>query len=192
MPPEWLFVGLGNPGGEYDGTRHNVGFEVISELAKRHKIKVSERKFKSVYGNGCFDSGIPIVIARPMTYMNLSGQAVSALSKHFGITPSKIVVIYDDMDMDTARVRIKPKGSPSSHNGMKSVTQSLGTQEIPRIKIGIGSPEIAGVDHVLSRFSRDEITLILEAISKAADACELIASNGVEFAMNRINAKGDD
>lgn len=191
QPPEWLIIGLGNPGGEYDGTRHNVGFEVIKELASKHKIKVSERRFKSVFGVGELDSGLVVVLARPMTYMNLSGESASALGRHFNIKPDRMVIIYDDMDLELGRVRIKPKGGAASHNGMKSLVHSLGTQELPRIRIGIGAPELRGVDHVLSRFTPDEIPLIREAIVKAAEGCEWIVRDGMDIAMNRINPTGE-
>ena len=191
LPPDWLIIGLGNPGGEYDGTRHNVGFEVIRELASRHKIKTSERRFKSVYGVGELKSGGVVVLARPMTYMNLSGESALALGRHFQIKPERTVIVYDDMDLELGRVRIKPKGGAASHNGMKSLVQSLGTQDFPRIRIGIGAPEIRGIEHVVSRFTHDEIPLIRDAISKASDGCEWVVSDGVDIAMNRINPVGE-
>ncbi|HWP30518.1 MAG TPA: aminoacyl-tRNA hydrolase [Fimbriimonadales bacterium] len=184
--PEWVFIGLGNPGTEYEGTRHNVGFEVIDELSKRHGIKLSEWKFQSNYGFGKI-CGKNVLLAKPMTYMNVSGRAVSSLVKHFSIPFERLVVIYDDMDFEVGEVRIKPKGGPGTHNGMKSIIESLGTEDFPRIRIGIGSPEISGVEHVLSRFEPEEMALITEAIRKAADGCEWIIKEGISNAMNRIN-----
>lgn len=191
VEPEWLIVGLGNPGGEFDGTRHNVGFEVIKELSSRHKIKCDQRRFRAHYGIGNIDT-VPVALVRPMTYMNLSGEAVQTLLRHFGISHERLVVVYDDMDLELGRVRIKPKGGPGSHNGMKSILGSVGTNEFVRIRIGIGSPGSTGVDHVLSRFHPDEIPLIRSAIERAAEACELIIAKGVDIAMNRINPTAED
>jgi PTH1 family peptidyl-tRNA hydrolase len=186
-----MFVGLGNPGGEYDATRHNVGFEVIKLLAARHRIKCGERRFRAHYGVGRLSSGVAVALVRPMTFMNLSGEAVKALLRHFGIEPSHSIVIYDDMDLATGRVRIKPKGGAGSHNGMKSIKQQLATEDFPRIRIGIGGASATGVDHVLSRFHPDEIPVIREAIERAADGCELVAEQGIDIAMNRINPSGE-
>lgn len=191
LEPEWLIVGLGNPGGEYDGTRHNVGFEVIKELSSRHKIKCDQRRFRAHYGIGSIDS-TPVALVRPMTYMNLSGEAVQTLLRHFEIKPERLVVVYDDMDLELGRVRVKPKGGAGSHNGMKSVLSSVGTNEFARVRIGIGSPGSTGVDHVLSRFHPDEIPLIRDAIERSAEACELIIAEGVDIAMNRINPTAED
>lgn len=185
-------VGLGNLGGEYDGTRHNVGFEVIRELCARHGVKLTERRFRAHYGFATFEKeGEVVCLAKPMTYMNLSGQAVSQLSRHFGIPSERVVIIYDEMDLDVARVQVKPKGGAGTHNGMKSIISSLGTQEFPRVRIGIGKPTVSGVDHVLSRFDRDEIEPIRDAIRRAADACELIVGSGIDIAMNRVNLPAD-
>lgn len=127
-----------------------------------------------------------------MTYMNLSGEAVQTLLRHFGIKSERLVVIYDDMDLQLGRVRVKPKGGAGSHNGMKSILNSVGTNEFVRIRIGIGGPGSTGVDHVLSRFHPDEIPLIRDAIERAAEASELIIAEGVDIAMNRINPTAED
>ncbi len=191
IDPEWLLVGLGNPGGEYDGTRHNVGFEVIRELAANHKIKLDQRRFRAHYGIGSMGE-VPVALIRPMTYMNLSGESTKTLMRHFNVPVERIVVIYDDMDLELGRVRIKPKGGGGSHNGMKSILSSVGSEEFPRVRIGIGSPLVAGTDHVLSRFHPDEVPLIRDAIARAAEACELIVSNGIDIAMNRINPQSEN
>jgi PTH1 family peptidyl-tRNA hydrolase len=187
IQPEWLVVGLGNPGGEYDGTRHNVGFEVIRELSERHRLKLDTRRLQAHFGVGRVQ-GVAVALAKPMTFMNLSGLATAALVRHFGLKPDRVVAVYDDMDLEVGRVHIRPKGGAGSHNGVKSLIQSLGTNEFPRIRIGIGSPGVTGVDHVLTRFTADELDLVLPAIRKAANGCELIATEGVDIAMNRINA----
>lgn len=182
----WLFVGLGNPGGEYDGTRHNVGFEVIRRLAERNGITVSLRKHRSVYGFGKIGEA-PVALAKPMTFMNLSGIACASLCNALRVPPSQMVVIYDDMDLALGRVQVKPKGGPGSHNGMRSIVEVLETRDFPRVRIGIGSPMVTGVDHVLSRFTDEEIPNILDALSRATTACEMIATDGIDLAMNRTN-----
>lgn len=189
LPPEWLIVGLGNPGPEYRGTRHNVGFAVIDELAKLHGIKVSKSKNKALYGQGSID-GHGILLVKPLTFMNLSGQAVVPFARQHGILPDRILVIADDLDMATGRVRLKPKGSAGGHNGHKSIIQSLGSSDYPRLKIGIGASKDSTIDHVLSRFKPDEQKKINEAVNLAAKACEIAVSDGIERAMNAANGQG--
>ena len=178
-------MGLGNPGGEYSGTRHNIGFEVVRILSERHRIQLKTRKFQSNYGVGKIED-TDVCLVRPMTYMNLSGRAVGSLARHFNLPAEKIVIVYDEMDLPTARVQIKPFGGGGSHNGMKSVIEHIG-KEFPRVRIGIGKPTVAGVDHVLSHFDQDEIDDVRVALAKAADACEAIVQRGIENAMNLIN-----
>jgi len=185
VAPEWLIVGLGNPGGEYSGTRHNVGFEVIRVLSERHKVALKTRKFQANFGVGKLDAAA-VCLVRPMTFMNLSGRAVGALAQHFNLAADRVVVVYDDMDLDVGRVQLKPFGGTGSHNGMKSVAGAIGTQ-FPRVRIGIGSPSVAGIDHVLSHFDREEIDTIRDAINRSADACEAIVERGVEGAMSLVN-----
>lgn len=185
VAPEWLIVGLGNPGGEYSSTRHNVGFEVIRVLSERHKIPLKTRKFEANFGVGKIGHSA-VCLARPMTFMNNSGRAAGALSRHFSLTPDRVVVVFDEMDLEVGRVQLKPFGGSGSHNGMKSLVSQIGN-EFPRVRIGIGSPAVAGVEHVLSTFDRDEIEPIREAIARAADACESIVERGVEGAMSLVN-----
>jgi PTH1 family peptidyl-tRNA hydrolase len=186
-PPTWLIVGLGNPGAEYRGTRHNVGFEAIELLSDRHRIKVDRSKNQARYGIGQIgDTAIALI--RPLTYMNLSGRAVAPFAKEFAIPPERILVITDDLDLVLGRVRLKPKGSAGGHNGHKSIIASLGTTEYPRLKIGIGSVDRANtVEHVLGNFNPDERKLINEAISLAADGVEIAVQDGLERALNRVN-----
>jgi PTH1 family peptidyl-tRNA hydrolase len=183
--PEWLIVGLGNPGGQYSGTRHNVGFEVMRVLSERHRIPLKTRKFEANFGVGKLGD-VEVSLVRPMTYMNLSGRAVGALARHFNLSAERVVVVFDEMDLDVGRVQLKPFGGPGSHNGMKSLVDLIG-KDFPRVRIGIGSPAVAGVDHVLSHFDRDEIAPIRESIARAADACEAIVERGVEGAMSLVN-----
>lgn len=188
LPPEWLIVGLGNPGPEYRGTRHNVGFMVIDELAREHGIKVAKSKNKALYGAGSL-SGHGILLIKPLTFMNLSGQAVLPFARQHGITPDRILVVADDMDMVAGRVRLKPKGSAGGHNGHKSIIQSLGSSEYPRLKIGIGAPKNESIEHVLSKFRPNEMPAINEAVKLAVKGCEIAVVDGIERAMNAVNGQ---
>lgn len=189
LPPEWLIVGLGNPGPEYRGTRHNVGFAVIDELAKHHGIKIAKSKNKALYGAGSI-RGHGVLLIKPLTFMNLSGQAVAAFARQHGIKPECMLVVADDLDMATGRVRLKPKGSAGGHNGHKSIIQCLGSSEYPRLKIGIGASKDNTIDHVLSRFKPDEQKKITEAIALAVQGCEVAVTDGIERAMNAVNGQG--
>ncbi|MBL8065776.1 MAG: aminoacyl-tRNA hydrolase [Chthonomonadaceae bacterium] len=184
-PVDALIVGLGNFGPEYSGTRHNVGFDVIKFLAEKYKIKLSTYKYQANFGIGRMQ-GRSVVLAKPMTYMNLSGRAVSSLAAKFGTKAQQILVIADDLDLEVGRVKVKAKGSSGGHNGHKSIIQSLGSDEYPRIKIGI-SKGARGVDHVLGRFNQDERTLIDRATETSAEAVTIWLDQGIEAAMNRIN-----
>lgn len=187
LPPEWIIVGLGNPGPEYKGTRHNVGFDVIERLAEKHRIKLDKSKHKARYGVGRIGES-SVVLVKPLTYMNLSGQAVAPLAKEYSIAPDRILVVADDLDMVVGRVRLKPKGSAGGHNGHKSLIQSLGTQEYPRLKIGIGSVDRSEtVGHVLGAFKGDERDVIARALAKAADGVERILDAGLEAGQNFVN-----
>jgi len=182
-----MLVGLGNPGGQYDGTRHNVGFEVIRELANRHDLPLNVRKHSSNYGVGAI-KGVPVALVRPMTYMNRSGAAVGTLLREFNLSPEKMVVVFDDMDLEVGRVLVKPQGGPGTHNGMRDIIDALGTEAFPRVRIGIGKPVGPGVDYVLGRFEPNELDRIVPAIRLAADACEWIVAEGIDAAMNRANS----
>ncbi|MCW5939652.1 MAG: aminoacyl-tRNA hydrolase [Fimbriimonadaceae bacterium] len=186
LPPEALIVGLGNPGPQYAGTRHNVGFAVIERLAKVHGVKLDKNQHRSNFGVGLVH-GRPVVLCKPLTFMNLSGQAVAALSKSYGIKPDRILVVADDLDLPTGRVRVRAKGSSGGHNGHKSIIASLGTQDYPRIKIGIGKTDDPTVEHVLSRFNSDESIEIDRAIERSATACEIWLEFGVDQTMNEVN-----
>jgi PTH1 family peptidyl-tRNA hydrolase len=193
ISPEWLIVGLGNPGGEYRGTRHNVGFEVVDRLAAKHRIEFNKGRHRAVSGAGKI-GGVQVALAKPLTFMNLSGQAVAAIARQYGLKPERILVIADDMDLVVGRVRLKPKGSAGGHNGHKSIIQSLGSEEYPRLKIGIGQPARGGIDHVLSGFDQNERPVIDDAVRHAVEACEAVTSHGVERAMSMVNLpqKGDE
>lgn len=189
LPPEWLIVGLGNPGPEYSGTRHNVGFDVIDRLAAKHRIKVRSAKHRALFGEGDVE-GTWVVIAKPLTYMNLSGNAVAALARQFGIQPQKVLVIADDLDLPVGTVRLRSKGSAGGHNGHKSIIEGLKTEEYPRIKIGIGTEDRDdAIDHVLSKFKPSERGQVDEAQEETVRAVEGVLREGLERTMGWVNAK---
>jgi len=183
----YIIVGLGNPGRQYDGTRHNVGFHVIDLLAQRHNIKVNKLKHKALYGEG-FWAGEKVILAKPQTFMNLSGESVRDMVEFYKIEPENLIVVYDDIDIDTGLLRIRMKGSAGSHNGMKSIIYQVQSQDFPRVRIGIGRPEFEDLSsYVLGKFTKDEIPLIKDAIENASDAIEMIVEKGIDLAMNRYN-----
>ena len=182
-----LIVGLGNPGAEYAGTRHNVGFEVIEILAQRHHIAVTKRNFKAVYGEG-FIGSEKVLLVRPLTYMNLSGEAVQAIARFYKIEAADILLISDDIALPAGRLRLRFKGSAGGHNGLDNIFKLMATQEIPRFRIGVGAARAGEMrGHVLSRFHPDERDLMQEAYERTADAIEYAIAQGFELAMNRYN-----
>lgn len=186
-PPEWMVVGLGNPGPEYRGTRHNVGFDVVEMVAERNRIKLDKNKHRARYGIGRVGDA-NVLLVKPLTYMNLSGQAVAPLAKEYGIAPDHILVVTDDLDLPVGKIRLRPKGSAGGHNGHKSLIATLGTQEYPRIKIGIGSVDrTQTIDHVLGAFKGDERDVIAVALRKAADGVETVVQDGLERGLNTVN-----
>lgn len=188
-PPEWMVVGLGNPGPEYRGTRHNVGFDVVDRLAERHRIKLDKSKHQARFGIGRIGD-TNVLLVKPLTYMNLSGRAVAPLAREYQLAPDRILVVTDDLDLVVGRVRLKPKGSAGGHNGHKSLIASLGTQDYPRVKIGIGSVDrTQTIDHVLGSFKGDEREVIALALGRAAEGVERVLEAGFEAAMNYVNEK---
>ena len=187
----YLIAGLGNPGTKYDGTRHNMGFDVVTELIDRHRIPSSGIAMKALYGKGLL-GGQKVMLMKPLTYMNLSGEAVQQFVHYYKIDPAgELIVIYDDIDLDPGQIRIRQKGSAGSHNGMKSVISCLGTGAFTRVRIGIGAKPDGWdlADYVLSRPSSEERTLIDEAVRRAADAIEMIVAGETERAMSLYNTK---
>ena len=191
-----LIVGLGNPGAKYDRTRHNVGFDVIDTLAQRWQIALRENsRFKGVFGQGNGPKGLKLSLLKPSTYMNRSGESVRAVVDWYKILPSQILVVYDDMDLPLGRLRLRLKGSAGGHNGMRSLIQHLGTQDFPRLRLGIDSPKSNRVvqpdtvSYVLGRFTPTEQPIVTEILALAADASEYAIKQGVEKAMNVYNRK---
>lgn len=194
--PVRLIVGLGNPGEKYARTRHNVGFDVIDALAQRWQVSLSEnRKFKGAFGEGMAIAGYKIALLKPTTYMNRSGQAVRAVLDWYKFEPSSVLVVYDDMALPLGRLRIRPSGSAGGHNGMKSIISHLGTQEFPRLRVGIGSTDAphdrdrAVVAHVLGKFAPDEKPIVSTALDWAVEAVETILRKGTEPAMSAFNGR---
>jgi PTH1 family peptidyl-tRNA hydrolase len=181
-----LIVGLGNPGKEYADTRHNIGFMVIDVLAKRHGIYVKSRRDLSLVGEGAI-LGDKVILVKPMTFMNLSGQAVGQLARRYRVDISEILIICDDVNLPLGRLRIRTQGSAGGHNGLKSIIYSLSSQDFPRLRVGIGSPRGEMINHVLSRFHKVEKPMVQEAVSRAADAVETMIAEGMEAAMNKFN-----
>ena len=184
----YLIVGLGNPTREYERTRHNVGFDTIDVLADKINTDVSEKKFKGLYGKGML-GGERVILLKPQTFMNLSGESVRAAADFYKIPPDHILVIYDDISLDVGHLRIRTKGSAGGHNGIKNIIAHLGTQEFPRVKVGVGAkpPKMDLADYVLSRFSKEDQEKMKDAFQEAAEAVEALITEGADRAMNRFN-----
>ena len=183
-----LIIGLGNPGKTYEQTRHNIGFKVIDYLAMKWNAPLTQSKFKGMYSIIHRPEG-KVMLLKPLTFMNLSGESVGALMDYYNIQLEDIVVIYDDLDLPTGQLRLRQKGSAGGHNGIKSLIQHLGTQEFNRMRIGISRPP-SGMkvpDYVLARFSEEEIPEMAQAVEKSADACELWLSKPYIEVMNQFN-----
>jgi PTH1 family peptidyl-tRNA hydrolase len=185
----WLIVGLGNPGSRYTGTRHNIGFACLEHLAARHGLAFSRKRNQAQVAEGQI-AGERVVLAQPLTYMNLSGQAVSGLRSWYKIDPAEeLLVIYDDLDLPFGRLRLRQRGSAGTHNGMKSIVGQLGNQVFPRLRVGIDHPP-AGWDtvgYVLGRFTADEAASLPDIYDRVADAVEVILREGFVAAMNKYN-----
>ena len=183
-----IIVGLGNPGAKYAGTRHNVGFSVIDEYAERHNIRMDTNKHKAIIGKGIVD-GEKVILAMPQTFMNLSGESVRAIMDFYKCKPDDLIIVYDDIDLDVGKLRIRQKGSAGGHNGMKNIISHLGTQEFVRVRVGIGKkPDRMDLaDYVLSRFGKDELPEIKAGCDNACDAIALILKDSAAAAMNKYN-----
>ena len=190
----YLIVGLGNPGRQYEATRHNMGFDVIDKLVEEYQIPQGGVKFNAMYGKGII-GGQPALLMKPLSYMNLSGGPVREMANYFKIDPeTEMIVIYDDIDLDPGQLRIRKKGSAGGHNGIKNIIAHLGTQEFPRIKVGIGNkPEGWDLaDYVLSKYSKAEQEALKEASDDVIGAVRLMIMDDIDAAMNRYNAKKRD
>lgn len=187
----YVIVGLGNPSKEYDNTRHNIGFAAIDALADKYGIGVNEAKHKALLGKGVID-GTKVILVKPLTYMNLSGEAVRAVVDYYKIDEeAELIVIYDDISLDVGQLRIRKKGSAGGHNGIKNIIQHLGHDTFQRIKIGVGEKpkgyDLA--DYVLGHFSKEEQDVMKDALEKVDGAVKLMLMDDVDEAMNRYNKK---
>ena len=185
----WLIVGLGNPGKDYAHTRHNAGFRALDVLAGKLGCKVDKGKFQGLYGQVNY-SGTKLYLLKPQTYMNLSGRSVLQLSAYFNIPPQRIIVLFDDISLEPGRLRVRADGSAGGHNGIKSIIAELGSQDFPRVKIGVGGkahPDQDLADHVLSGFTALEEKALASALDRAAEAALCVIDKGVPEAANRYN-----
>ncbi len=183
-----IIIGLGNPAREYEGTRHNVGFSVIYNISDAYNIKVDTRKHRALIGKGIIE-GEKVILAMPMTYMNLSGESVRELVSYYKCSAEDIIVIYDDISLDVGKLRIRTKGSAGGHNGIKNIIAQLGTDVFTRIKVGVGEkpPKMDLTDYVLGHFSKEEQPVIRESADRARQAVAVILAEGAERAMNQFN-----
>jgi len=184
-----LIIGLGNPGRRYRGTRHNVGAEVVARLAQRLRVEIDEADGFAEVGRGTLD-GVRVLLARPQTYVNVTGAAVRDLRRRHRLQPQDILVVVDDLDLPLGRIRLRPRGSAGGHNGLRSIIEALGTSEFPRLRVGVGRPP-EGVDpaaYVLTRFTPQERQALEAALDRAAEALVVAVREGIEPAMSRFNA----
>jgi PTH1 family peptidyl-tRNA hydrolase len=183
-------VGLGNPGRKYDGTRHNVGFDVLDLLADRHRLEWESAPAEALVAKW---RGPSVLLVKPLTFMNLSGQAVGDLMRFYKVDVADLIVVVDDVHLEVGRLRARPGGSAGGHNGLKSLIGLLGTEEFARLRVGVGRGDARRdlADHVLAKFDPQERTIVAEAVGRAADAAELFVGEGIAPVMNRFNRKED-
>ena len=185
-----LIVGLGNPGREYRETRHNIGFMVVDEIARRHQLTFSMAPAQVPDALvGKWFTTPPVLLAKPLTFMNRSGDAVAALHRYYDVAAADLLVVYDDIDLPFTRLRARPRGSAGTHNGMRSVVERIGTTDFPRLRLGVGRGDTRRglADHVLARFERDEQSALETFIARAADAAEMFAAKDIAAVMNAFN-----
>ena len=189
----YVIAGLGNPGREYEGTRHNVGFMTLDALADKYNIDVREKAFKGLIGKGVIE-GNKVILVKPQTYMNLSGECIRQVMDYYKVDPEDILVVYDDISLAPGQLRIRAKGSAGGHNGIKSIIAHLGTQEFPRVKVGVGEKpsRMDLADYVLGHFSKEEQATMADVVKEAADAVCEIVNVGIAQAMNDHNRKKEE
>ena len=191
QPVEWLVIGLGNPGKKYENTRHNTGFRVMDALCAKHNVRCDRAKFKALTGEAVL-GGKRVLLVKPQTFMNLSGEAVRAAADFYKIPPEHILVIFDDISLPVGTLRIRPKGSAGGQNGVKSIIEQLGSDQFPRIKVGIGAkphPDYDLADWVLSNIKEDELPDMNDAVNRAVLAVSELIENGVPSATQKYNGK---
>jgi len=181
-------IGLGNPGMKYAGTRHNIGFDAVTAIADKYNLSINNKKFKGVYADGHI-AGEKVLLVQPQTFMNLSGECVREVADFYKLNPDEIIIICDDINLDVGRLRIRKKGSAGGHNGLKNIIAHLGTEEFPRIRVGVGEKTEGWdlADYVLARFDKYSEPVIREALANVVGAVETWISEGIDAAMNRFN-----
>lgn len=184
----YVIIGLGNPEPEYANTRHNMGFDTINKIASKYKIAMNRTKFNGIYGSGVIEKE-KVILIKPQTYMNLSGQSVREFVNFYKVSSQETIVIYDDIDLEKGKIRIRKKGSSGTHNGMKSVIQELGIQDFTRVRVGIGSPEHKNdiINYVIGKVTKEEQEILQQGVEKAVLAVEEILISGIDVAMNQYN-----
>lgn len=184
----YLIVGLGNPENEYTHTRHNMGFDTINQIAKNNNIQITKNKFKGLCESTIIQNQ-KVILLKPQTYMNLSGESVKEVAEFYNLKPEEIIVIYDDIDIEKGHIKIRKKGGAGSHNGMKSVVEELQSTDFARIRVGIGQPEFKSdmINYVIGKVSQEEQEILQQGVEKAAKAVEEILKNGIDIAMNKFN-----
>lgn len=183
----FLIVGLGNPGKEYENTRHNIGFDAVDRISHKYNIDINRIKFKGMYGEGSIE-GEKVILLKPLTYMNLSGESVREIVNFYKIDSKNIIIIHDDVDLEVGRIRIRLKGSSGGHNGIKSIIYQLGTEEFVRLKLGVGKAERDMVSHVLGKFSKEDREIEEKVLNSAVEATSAIINESPESAMNKFNS----
>lgn len=185
----YIIVGLGNPGKKYDSTRHNIGFEVLDYMAREFSMPIIKPKFKALISEGRI-SGEKVILVKPQTYMNLSGESVMSIVNYYDVPLEKVIVVYDDIDTELGKIRIRKKGSGGTHNGMRNIISLLGKDNFPRVRVGIGQPvNRALVDYVLERFTKEEVIYMEDAVVNASKSIVTILKEDVDKAMNAFNKK---
>lgn len=185
----YLIAGLGNPGRDYVGTRHNIGFETVDALCAKYDIKLNKNRFRAVCGEGRI-GGEKVLVIKPQTFMNLSGESVREFRDWYHLEDEQIIVIFDDISLPVGKLRIREKGSAGGHNGIKNIIYQLGTEVFPRIKIGVGAPthpDYDMKDYVLGKFSKEETEVLVQTVVRATDAVEEMIRRDAKSAMNRYN-----
>ena len=186
----YVIAGLGNPGKEYESTRHNMGFRVLDILADKYDIPITRKKHNALVGKGSI-GGRQVMLVKPQTFMNDSGRSLSEILRYYDVAPEELIVVYDDMDLQPGSIRIRKKGSAGSHNGMRSIISHIGDEAFPRVRVGIGRPSVTDwKDYVLNRIPEKDEEIINEGVEQAAKAVASILRDGIDRAMNRFNVRG--
>ena len=184
----FLIAGLGNPDKKYEKTRHNIGFDTVDALAEKYNISITEKKHKALCGSGVIE-GVKVILAKPQTYMNLSGECIRPVCDYYKVDPSECIVAFDDISLEPGKIRIRKKGSAGGHNGIKSIISCLGTDAFPRLKFGVGDKpkQMDLADYVLGRFNSEDEAIVAKELEKACNAIECMVTEGYDAAMNKYN-----